>query len=64
MFKIQRICAWCEKAMGRIESETNGLTHGICSTCLEKWNKELTDFTKTTEPVKNEILEKIAKKST
>jgi hypothetical protein len=33
---MKKICAWCRKDLGRIESQTvyeNAITHGICGTC-------------------------------
>jgi hypothetical protein len=33
---MKKVCAWCRKDLGRIESQTgyeNVITHGICKTC-------------------------------
>ena len=35
-----RQCAWCNKIMGH-KGTKQGITHGICPTCLKKMTAEL-----------------------
>ncbi len=36
------VCAWCERFMGVKEPASHQVTHGICTTCLERqrWDVE------------------------
>lgn len=39
---MKRICAWCGKDMGKVESiDDEGSTHGICETCRQKMENEI-----------------------
>jgi len=36
---MKRVCAWCTKDMGQVESKGHGeeiITHGICEACANK----------------------------
>lgn len=35
---MKRVCAWCRKELGRVDSQTgfeNVITHGICEKCRD-----------------------------
>jgi len=36
------VCAWCGEIMGLVEVE--GISHGMCPTCLEAMKKEIAEY--------------------
>lgn len=38
---MQIVCAYCQKPMGEKESQHPGVSHGVCSDCLEEQNRLL-----------------------
>lgn len=43
-YKIKRICMWCGKFLGDIESDYNGISHGLCEACERKYYPEIWDI--------------------
>jgi hypothetical protein len=37
------VCAWCNDHIGKIKSNTRGVSHGICKSCFEKVTSEMND---------------------
>jgi DNA-directed RNA polymerase subunit RPC12/RpoP len=52
--KLKKVCSWCKKEMGEVDSVEEGISHGICPECAAKVRKE--EFPKILENNKNHAI--------